>query len=316
MPRYIGLHASGELQKRVRTALARLAFCGLCPRSCGVNRLEGEQGDCQTGRLARVASYNLHFGEEAPLVGSGGSGTIFFAGCNLHCVFCQNYDISHDASDSAEVTAEQLAWIMLDLQKQGAHNINLVTPSHVVPQILEALPIAVEQGLRLPLVFNTGGYDKVSTLKLLDGVVDIYMPDVKFWDSTPPDAYCRGAADYPDCARDAVREMYRQAGDLETDSHGIATAGLLVRHLLMPGGLAGTAQWLQFLAREISIDTYVNIMDQYRPCGRLEAHPELDRPLEPSAYEQALEQARQAGLARIDDRESRMAVFFRSLFSQ
>ncbi len=316
MPRYLELHASGKLQKRARTALASLAFCGLCPRSCGVNRLEGELGQCQTGRFARVASYNLHFGEEGPLVGAGGSGTIFFAGCNLNCVFCQNHDISHKPADSTEVHPEQLAWMMIELQKQGAHNINLVTPSHVVPQILEALPLAIEQGLKLPIVFNTSAYDNVPTLKLLDGVVDIYMPDVKFWDSTPGDTYCQGAADYPECAREAVREMHRQVGDLKLESHGMAVRGLLVRHLLMPSGLGGTAKWLQFLAKEISANTYVNIMDQFRPCGDAGKFPELNRPLAPDAYEAALEMARQAGLTRLEDREERMQVFFRSLFGQ
>ncbi len=316
MPHYTELHASGELKKRVSTALASLAFCALCPRSCGVNRQEGEQGHCQNTRLARVASYSLHFGEEAPLVGSGGSGTIFFAGCNLNCAFCQNFDISHDVSDSTEVTADQLAWIMLELQNQGAQNINFVTPSHVVAQILEALPLAVEQGLNLPLVYNSSAYDKISTLKLLDGVIDIYMPDVKFWESTPADTYCQGAADYPECARDCVREMHRQVGDLKTDSLGLATRGLLIRHLLMPSGLAGTAKWMQFIARNVSTNTYVNIMDQYRPCGLASQFPELDRPLDPGAYEAALQEARAAGLTRIDDRESRMEFFFRSLFSQ
>ncbi len=316
MHRYIELHASGELKKRARTAVASLAFCGMCPRSCGVNRLEGEQGHCQNTRLARVASYSLHFGEEAPLVGSGGSGTIFFAGCNLSCVFCQNFDISHDVSESTEVTPDQLAWMMLELQKQGAHNINFVTPSHVVAQILEALPLAVEQGLDLPLIYNTSAYDKVSTLRLLDGVMDIYMPDVKFWESTPADAYCKGASDYPECARESVREMHRQVGDLKTDSQGIAICGLLVRHLLMPSGLAGTAKWMRFIADEISANTYVNIMDQYRPCGLVSQFPELNRPLDPSAYDAAVREAHDAGLTRLDARENRMEVFFRSLFSQ
>lgn len=303
---YLQLHEQGRLEELRDAALKRLGPCELCPRACGVNRLEEETGFCQTGRLARVASFNLHFGEEAPLVGEQGSGTIFFAGCNLGCVFCQNYDISHTVADSVAATPEQLAGIMRSLQDQGALNINFVTPSHVVAQILEALPIAVDMGLRVPLVFNTSGYDSLETLQLLEGVMDIYMPDVKFWDQEPARRYCQ-APDYPEHARAALREMHRQSGDLQLDDQGIAKQGLLVRHLVMPDDLAGTAGWMKFIAKEISEETYINVMDQYRPCGAVETNPELQRGLKGQEYSQALQAAREAGLQRLDDRGERLS---------
>jgi len=305
-PGYLQLHESGKLETRRDEALARLADCAMCPRQCGVNRLEDETGVCRTGRLARVASFNLHFGEEAPLVGEQGSGTIFFAGCNLGCVFCQNWEISHSVEDIVAATPEQLAGIMRSLQDQGAHNINLVTPSHVVAQVLEALPMAADMGLRVPLVYNSSGYDSLATLELLDGVVDIYMPDVKFWDSEPAQKYCK-APDYPARARDVLKAMHGQVGDLELDGHGVAQRGLLVRHLVMPGGAGGTEAWMQFISREISPSTYINVMDQYRPCGQAGEHAEIDRSLDALEYESALEAARAAGLTRLDDRESRLS---------
>jgi putative pyruvate formate lyase activating enzyme len=305
MPRYLDLHARGGLQERVEEALGRLACCSLCPRNCRVDRLMDEQGHCQNGRLARLASFHQHYGEEAPLVGEGGSGTIFFAGCNLTCVFCQNYDISHLVDDAMEVTPEQLAGVMRSLQDKGAHNINFVTPSHVVPQILEALHHAVDMGLEIPLVYNSSGYDKVSTLGLLDGVVDIYMPDVKFWDEEPAQKYCE-VPDYAERARAAIKEMHRQVGDLQLDERGVARQGLLVRHLVMPDELAGTRQWMRFLAEEISRDTYVNVMDQYRPCGAAATFPELLKEITPGEFERARREALDAGLHRLDDRENRM----------
>ena len=300
-PGYIKLHKQGKLAERINAALGALKECRLCPRMCRANRLEDELGFCRTGRLSRVASYNLHFGEETPLVGSKGSGTIFFAQCNLGCVFCQNYDISHEAQGAQEVNKNQLARIMLDLQKAGAHNINFVTPSHVVPQILEALPLAASQGLRVPLVYNTGAYDRVKTLKLLDGVFDIYMPDSKFARPDYADRYC-GAKDYPKRARAAIKEMYRQVGNLTMDENGLAVRGLLVRHLVMPDNLAGTEEWMDFLGREISKNTYVNIMDQYRPCGQAFEFPELSRGITPREFKQALKAAEKAGLSRLDER--------------
>ncbi len=289
----------GQLATRAEQALTALAECNLCPRQCQVNRASGELGFCQTGRQARVAAAHLHFGEEAPLVGRQGSGTIFFAGCNLGCVFCQNVDISHTTSQGQEVSSEQLARIMLDLQGQGAQNINLVTPSHVLPQILEALGLAAPKGLHLPVVYNSSGYDLVPTLQILEGIVDIYMPDTKFFHSGPAATYCH-AEDYPQRAREAILEMHRQVGDLVVDRQGRAVHGLLVRHLLMPDDLAGTREWLCFLAQEVSVQTYLNIMDQYRPCGEAAAYPELCTPLPGQAREEAVAMARELGLTRLD----------------
>jgi len=301
LPAYIPLSGQGLLAPRAHAALALMRSCRLCPRGCGVNRLEGELGACGIGRLARVASHAPHFGEESCLVGRDGSGTIFFSGCNLACLFCQNRDISGHPESGEEVTPRELADIMLSLQAQGAANINLVTPSHVAAHILEALPLAVEGGLSLPLVYNTGGYDSLETLALLQGVVDIYMPDVKFADPETARALC-GAADYPATARRAVKAMHAQVGDLRLDSHGLATRGLLVRHLVLPGGLAGTREWMEYLAQEISLNTYVNLMDQYRPCAMALAHPPLDRALSPEEYREARQQAEQAGITRFDER--------------
>ena len=297
-PAYENLGLS-QMQSTADQAVRSLAECCLCPRQCRVNRLQGELGFCRTGRLAQVASAHLHFGEEAPLVGRQGSGTIFFAGCNLGCVFCQNFDISHDPGSGLEVKPEQLAGIMLDLQAQGAININLVTPSHVVPHFLEALVCARQQGLNLPIVYNSSAYDRLETLYLLEGIVDIYMPDTKFFHSGPAGRYCR-AEDYPERAREAVLEMHRQVGDLLLDQEGKAVRGLLVRHLLMPGDLAGTASWLSFLAREVSPETYINIMDQYRPCGQASSYPELCASLPGGARDAAIAKARSLGLIRLD----------------
>lgn len=299
-PRYLGLFGNGELKRRAEEAVARLSECRMCPRDCGVDRTSGELGYCRTGRLAQVASWNPHFGEEEPLVGRGGSGTIFLGQCNLGCVFCQNWDISHPDADLPEVSPEQLAQVMLQLQAEGAENINFVSPSHVAAQILEALPLAVERGLAVPLVYNSGGYDSLETLRLLDGVIDIYMPDAKFWD---PDVAARlcGARDYPERARQAIAEMHRQVGDLRLDGRGLAREGLLVRHLVLPEGLAGTAEWMRFLAG-LSKDTYVNVMEQYRPCGKACAMPGIDRAVTAQECREARQMALDAGLTRLDDR--------------
>jgi len=298
------LYESGELEQRLIRAADLLSSCTLCPRRCAVNRHNGETGVCGTADQAVVASYNPHFGEEAPLVGNTGSGTIFFAGCSLKCCFCQNYDISHHASDGVAVDPVRLAAIMLDLQQRGCCNINFVTPTHVVPQIIAALPLAYENGLKLPLVYNSSGYETIETLGLLDGIIDIYMPDIKFWANTSAQTYA-DAADYPGIVRQAVKEMHGQVGDLETDTGGIATRGLLVRHLLMPGGIDETEQILGFIAAEISKSTYVNIMDQYRPCGNALQHEELRQTIEPGHNERAIALAKQAGLTRLDDRDIR-----------
>ena len=303
----------GQLTTRAEQALTALADCNLCPRQCRVNRVSDELGFCQTGRKARVAAAHLHFGEEDPLVGRQGSGTIFFAGCNLGCVFCQNVDISHTTSPRQEVSSQQLARIMLDLQGQGAQNINLVTPSHVLPQILQALDLAAQKGLHLPLVYNSSGYDLVHTLQLLEGIVDIYMPDTKFFHSGPAHTYCH-ARDYPQRAREAILEMHRQVGDLVVDREGKAIQGLMVRHLLMPDDLAGTRDWLSFLAQEVSVHTYLNIMDQYRPCAEAVAYPELCTPLPGQAREEAVAVARKLMLTRLDcGPKMRLQDLFRSM---
>ncbi|MDY0041530.1 MAG: radical SAM protein, partial [Desulforhabdus sp.] len=300
---YLEAYRKGRLQQSIERSHKWLAKCTLCPRFCRVNRAQGELGYCRTGRLAVLASYGPHFGEESPLVGTNGSGTIFFSHCNLLCVFCQNYEISH-GGEGVPVTAGQLANIIVDLQKQGCHNINFVTPSHVIPQILEALPAAIDQGLRVPLVYNCGGYDRVAALKLLDGIIDIYMPDFKFWEPEVAGQLC-DASDYPERAREAFREMHRQVGELKLDAKGVAYRGLLVRHLVMPAGLAGTKSVLQFLAKEISGQSYVNIMDQYRPCGGAVGKPDIGRRITPDEYEEALQMARDAGLTRLDQRSRR-----------
>jgi len=296
-PRYISLYQSGELLLRTNRAMEMLRNCCICPRNCEVDRLEGELGVCNTGELARVSSYFPHFGEEPPLVGYCGSGTIFFSYCSLKCIFCQNYTISH-LGEGIEVSSNAIADMMLDPQRQGCHNINFVTPTHVVPQILEALLIAVEKGLRIPLVYNTGGYDSVETLKLLDGIIDIYMPDIKYSSSDIAKRLSK-AGDYPDIARAAILEMHRQVGDLDMDKRGIAFKGLLVRHLVLPEGLAGTREAMRFLAREVSRNTYVNIMDQYHPCYKAKDHPLINRRITSEEYQEALKIAQEEGLHRI-----------------
>ncbi|MDY6793439.1 MAG: radical SAM protein [Thermodesulfobacteriota bacterium] len=297
-PTYVETFKNGLLQEKIKAASKIMGSCRLCPRECGVDRLAGETGVCNTGEKAFVSSYNPHFGEEAPLVGTGGSGTIFFTHCNLLCLFCQNYDISHEGYGE-EVTSEQLAETMLHLQDIGCHNINFVTPSHVVPQILSALSIAVENGLNVPLVYNTGGYDSIETLKLLEGVVDIYMPDFKFWSPEIAEAACQ-AKDYPEIARNALIEMHRQVGDLVVDEHGIAMRGLLIRHLVLPGGLAGTREIMQFIASHISANSYVNIMAQYRPCGRADEIEGLSTRLKPKDFAAAYQAAVEEGIERLD----------------
>ena len=284
------------LQDRARAALARLASCDLCPRRCGVDRLRDERGFCRSGRQAQVAGFAPHYGEEEPLVGSGGSGTIFFSGCNLSCVFCQNYDISQQG-EGREVSAAALARMMLALQRQGCHNINFVTPTHVVPQILEALVLAREGGLNVPLVYNSGGYDSVETLRLLEGIFDIYMPDAKYGSDEPALQYS-SAPHYTSIMKEALLEMHRQVGDLVQDEDAVARRGLLVRHLVLPEGAAKTAEVVRFLAEEISRNTYLNVMAQYRPEYNACRFPELCRPLREREYAHALHLAAAAGLTR------------------
>jgi putative pyruvate formate lyase activating enzyme len=303
-PAYLALLRSGELKRRVEEAYRHLEACDLCALKCGVNRLQSTRGAvCRTGEFAVVSSYHPHFGEESPLVGGGGSGTIFFAWCNLRCQFCQNFEISQ-LGEGRPVGPQELAAMMLRLQAMGCENINFVSPSHVVAQILAALLIAAQAGLRLPLVYNTGGYDSPAALRLLDGVVDIYMPDVKYSDPAVARRYSK-IRNYPAINWAAVKEMHRQVGDLQIDDQGIAWRGLLVRHLVLPDELAGTADVVRFLANQVSRDTYVNIMDQYRPCYRANEFPPLNRPITRAEFEEALRLAREAGLHRFDQKQFR-----------
>ena len=303
-PAYLALGRTGELRARVDRARARLSDCDLCARLCHVDRRAGIAGAvCRTGELARVHGWGPHLGEEDPLRGTHGSGTIFFSLCNLRCDFCQNWTISQ-RGDGDEVGPEGLAKVMLNLQDQGCHNINFVSPSHVVAQILEAVELAAGRGLNLPLVYNTGGYDSLQALELLDGVVDIYMPDMKYGDAALAKRYSH-IPDYPRVNQAAVKEMHRQVGDLLLDERGVATRGLLVRHLVMPNGLAGTEAVFEFLAREISTKTYLNLMDQYHPCYKADDLPPLARRLTPEEWNEALDLAVQYGLRRLDERRRR-----------
>ena len=305
-PVYIETFEKGLLSEKIEKAYEILNACTLCPRKCQVDRRSGETGICKTGEKACVSSYNSHFGEEDPLVGTHGSGTIFFTHCNLLCIFCQNYEISH-LGHGEQISNEKLAHIMLHLQHAGCHNINFVTPSHVVPQILSAVEIAIDNGLSVPLVYNTGGYDRVETLKLLEGVIDIYMPDFKFWNPEVAETMSN-AEDYPEVARNALIEMHRQVGDLVIDESGIARRGLLVRHLVLPHGLAGTREIMRFIARKISLNTYVNVMPQYRPCGRAAEIKELSAHLSHNDYKMALQAAKEEGIERLDSRRRRFMI--------
>ena len=296
-PSYIALYERGELQGRVAALNKMLEDCTICPRNCRVNRTAGEKGFCKIGPLPVVSSAQPHFGEEPVLVGRYGSGTIFLTGCNLRCVFCQNYDISQ-LYHGEEVSIEDLSSMMIMLERQGCHNINFVTPTHQIAQIVAALPMAVELGLEVPLVYNCGGYESVETLKLLDGVFDIYMPDIKYSDDRMAEKYSK-APGYFDIVKAAVKEMHRQAGDLAVDREGVAERGLIIRHLVLPGGLAGTKEVVRFIAEEVSKDSYVNIMDQYRPCFKAVEIKGLDRRITTDEFEEAVKMAVNAGLKRV-----------------
>lgn len=298
VPSYHTLLKKGELKNRVQAAYQTLSHCTGCAWKCGADRLNGRKGACLTGLKAQINSYGPHHGEEYPLSGWRGSGTIFFSHCNLRCQYCQNFDISQ-GEDGDEVEPEDLAVIMLELQEIGCHNINLVSPSHVVPQIIASISLAAIAGLNLPIVFNTGGYDSLETLCLLDGIIDIYMPDMKYNSPMIGQHYSK-IRNYPQVNRLAVKEMHRQVGDLQLDKNGIAIRGLLVRHLVLPNELAGTAEIVKFLAEEISINTYLNIMNQYRPCYLAYLYPKLNRRISFHEYEEAINLAHVAGLYRLD----------------
>jgi putative pyruvate formate lyase activating enzyme len=296
-PAYLQL-PPGILTDKVREAEEILRECTLCPRECRVDRTSGEKGFCKTGDRPFISSYGPHFGEEKPLVGRFGSGTIFMGNCNLGCLFCQNYTISH-LGEGVEMSFEKVADIMLSLQKQGCHNINFVTPTHQMPMLLRSVMIALEKGLKVPLVYNCGGYESLHALGILDGVVDIYMPDLKYMDPGMAKKYSK-AEDYPHAATAALKEMHRQVGDLIIDKRGIALRGILVRHLVLPEGIAGTADAVRFIAEEISRNTYINIMDQYHPCFKTFDHPPLNRRITAKEYGDAVQMAVDAGLKRID----------------
>lgn len=305
-----------ELKKRAEKTWELLNPCRVCPRKCGGNRAndertlrqaQGKLGFCRMGVKPRISSAHAHFGEETPLVGTGGSGTIFFSSCNLACVYCQNFEISQ-LRIGDEVEIKTLASMMLSLQNRGCHNINLVSPTIWVPQILKALVIAMEKGLKLPLVYNTGGYDSMETLKLLDGVIDIYMPDMKYSDSKLALKYSL-VPNYWEVNKKAVKEMRRQVGDLVIDENGIAQKGLLIRHLVLPEGIAGTKKVMKFIA-SLSKDSYVNIMDQYYPCNKAEKYPKINRRITPEEFEEAIKIAKKEGLHRFDKREPRIFLRF------
>lgn len=290
------------MDARIAELYRILECCVLCPRVCRKNRLKGEEGYCRSGEEIMVSAIHPHFGEEKPLVGQGrlwgvgGSGTVFISGCNLGCVYCQNYDISH-LEYGSRVSAQELSRGMIELQSMGCHNINLVTPTHFIPQLVKSIRIAIEKGLRVPIVYNCGGYESASTIKLLEGIVDIYMPDMKYSDPQGAGRYSN-ASDYFYRCREAVREMHRQVGDLALDSRGIAMQGLLIRHLILPNDLAGSREILRFITEDISKDSYVNIMFQYRPMFRAAEYKELNRRTTLDEYRNAIAMAQDFGLYR------------------
>lgn len=300
VPAYLNLHRTGELKKRAAGLRSIMKSCRLCPRQCGVNRLKGDKGFCcAPGATLVVSSAHPHFGEERPLVGEGGSGTIFLTHCNLRCVFCQNWEISH-LGRGAETSTEELAGMMLRLQKRGCHNINLVTPTHYSAVILEALDKAAEKGLRLPIVYNTSGWERLEILKVLDGIVDIYLPDFKYWASDMSEKYSSGAESYPETTRQAILEMHRQVGVAKPNSDGIMQRGLMIRHLVMPNNTSGSKQVMEWIAQKLPKDTYVNIMAQYNPLYKAFDHPEISRRITRAEYVEVVDKARQVGLTNLD----------------
>jgi putative pyruvate formate lyase activating enzyme len=299
-PAYLKLHRTGELKKRAEKLRAIMEKCRLCPRQCGVNRLEGKKGFCRApGATLVVSSAHPHFGEERPLVGRGGSGTIFLTHCNLRCVFCQNWEISH-LGRGAERSTDALAGMMLRLQERGCHNINLVTPTHYSAAILMALDRAAEKGLRLPVVYNTSGWERLEILKVLDGIVDIYLPDFKYWEGGMSKKYSAGAENYPETTRQAILEMHRQVGVAKPAKNGIMQRGLMIRHLVMPNNTSGSEKVMEWIAEKLPKDTYVNIMAQYSPLYKAFDYPEISRRVTRAEYKKAVDRARQVGLTNLD----------------
>jgi putative pyruvate formate lyase activating enzyme len=297
-PPYLQLHKTGELDKRVEQLYSIYENCHLCPRDCRVNRVKGQMGKCQATATVKVSSAAPHFGEESPLVGRGGSGTIFFSNCNLRCIYCQNYTISIEG-EGIEIADRRLAETMIKLQAMGCVNINFVTPTHYLPSIVKAVSLAIPLGLRIPLVYNTSGYEKLEILQLLDNVIDIYLPDCKYTDSSHAAKYSDGAYNYPYYAKIALKEMFRQVGDLKI-KRGIAERGLIIRHLVLPNRLSGTKEFLEFVAENLPKTTYINIMRQYRPEYKALEYPELSRRITRKEYSEALNWAEQLGLHRLD----------------
>ncbi|NLW82417.1 MAG: radical SAM protein [Desulfovibrionales bacterium] len=299
-PAYLALHRSGELLERARRMWSMMGKCRLCPRECGANRLQGKRGFCgTTGTTLTVSSFHPHFGEERPLVGTNGSGTIFFSHCSLRCVFCQNWEISMQGC-GAERSVEDLAGMMLWLQRIGCHNINLVTPTHYSAHILKALDLAAGRDLRLPVVYNTSGWERLEILKLLDGIVDIYMPDFKYWDSGMASTYSSGADSYPGVTAEAIVEMQRQIGSPQYTAEGVMQRGIIVRHLVMPNTVSGSEQIMEWIAKNMKKDIYINIMAQYRPEYKAHQYPDIARKITMAEYASVVEKARKLGLTNLD----------------
>ena len=298
-PPYLKLHRAGELRRRAEALFGLMESCRLCPRECGADRLAGEKGFCGASAPLRIASFHPHRGEERPLAGSGGSGTVFFTHCSLRCVFCINWEISQ-RGDGQDRGVEELAHMMLKLQERGCHNVNIVTPTHYSAHVVQALDVAAGKGLRLPLVYNTCGWERLEILEMLDGVVDIYLPDFKYADGAMADRYSSGAATYPGITRQALLEMHRQVGVARPAADGLMYRGLMIRHLVMPNGVGGTRQVVEWIAEHLPKDTYVNLMSQYRPEHQAADYPEIARRLTREEYEQAVGWARAAGLTHLD----------------
>ncbi len=296
---YLKLEREGRLAILEKELWDIFQSCRLCPRKCGANRLQGEKGYCSSTARLKIASYNPHFGEERPLVGSGGSGTIFFSNCNLLCCFCQNWEINH-RGDGSYLSHDNLADMMISLQQRGCHNINLVTPTHIVPHFVKALRLAIPKGLRLPIVYNNGGYDSLEVIQKLDGIVDIYLPDFKYQDGEFAAKYSSNASDYPEVAAATIKEMHRQVGELQTNANGIALRGLIIRHLVMPDNIAGTDRFVKWVAQELTTSTRVNIMAQYHPEHKAFDYPEISRRITTDEFNQARRWAREAGLTHAD----------------
>ena len=298
-PAYLKAERAGRLSSIEEALWEIFRACRLCPRACGANRLKGETGVCSSTSRLKVYSCGPHFGEERPLVGQGGSGTIFFSNCNLLCCFCQNWEINH-RGDGSYVTHDELADMMVGLQRRGCHNINFVTPTHVVPHLVRSLRLAIRRGFQLPLVYNNGGYDSLEVIRMLDGIVDIYLPDFKYQDGALAARYSSGASDYPEAAAATIKEMHRQVGELSVDERGVARRGLIIRHLVMPNNIAGTDRFVRWVAKELTPATRVNLMAQYRPEHKAFEHPAISRRITTEEWQQALRWAREAGLKNLD----------------